>query len=496
MWKLLAFVISGLFFTPLNGQILSPVSDSVKPGTIGVIEAEPAGYYDAATGLSCAPLKSALRSIITTGMTPMTYGNLWTQYLISDIKPREVGPGTSANVIWDIYSDNPTGTDPYNFTPGPVSTGGQQDNGTAVSGEGELYNREHSVPQSWFGANASPSSIGPESDYFHVFPTDKEVNSNRGNFIYGVVNTPTILSANGGKLGANTWPGLTGISFEPINEYKGDLARAFLYFVTRYENNMASWEALNTEGDKAFDGTTWPSVELPYLKLMLQWHNTDLVSPKETARNDAGYIFQGNRNPYVDHPEFVGQIWSTSCGLLLPVDIINFTADYQQNTVLLNWTIDRADGLKNFEIERSVDGGITYQYAGTVSWVNGVNDYYFTDNVSAFDGTVLYRLKVIDQNLVYKYSKTLTVKLPARFDLMVLYPNPVADRLNVSFRTNNTNYWKVSVVDFTGRVLQRAEWKPGSYQYTVPVFTLKAGAYILQLQSNEQTKHLSFVVQR
>ncbi|MBL7730645.1 MAG: endonuclease, partial [Chitinophagaceae bacterium] len=159
-----------LFFLPLAlmAQVSQP-ADSTRLHHANRLTTEPPGYYAAAAGLNCAALKTALRDIITTGMTPKTYGDLWTQYLLSDVKPREVGPGTSPLVIWDIYSDNPTGADPYNFTPGPVSSGGQQDNGTAVSGEGQLYNREHSIPQSWFGASASPGSIGPESDYFHIF---------------------------------------------------------------------------------------------------------------------------------------------------------------------------------------------------------------------------------------------------------------------------------------------------------------------------------------
>ncbi|MBL7745788.1 MAG: endonuclease [Chitinophagaceae bacterium] len=494
MRKMIVFLSFFLLSVISFGQLVVG-ADSISHRT-GRPNAEPPGYYDAAAGLNCAALKTALRDIITTGMTPQTYGALWTQYLISDIKPREVGPGSSANVIWDIYSDNPSGPDPYNFTPGPVASGGQQDNGTAVSGEGQLYNREHSVPQSWFGASASPSSIGPESDYFHIFPTDKEVNANRGNFIYGSVGTPSITSLNGGKLGPNNWPGLSGTAFEPINEYKGDLARAFLYFVTRYQSNMAGWQTLNPEGNKAFDGTTWPSVELPYLQLMLQWHNTDVVSQKEMDRNDAGYVFQGNRNPYIDHPEFVGQVWSPSCGLLLPADITFFTATYQQHNVLLHWNIDRADGLQGFDVERSLDGGRSFQLAGTVNWLNGVNDYSFKDNVSGFEGMVLYRLRVTDINLVYKYSRTVSVLLPSRANLFVVYPNPSSGKVKISFRVTNTTYWQVMLTDLSGRIVQSANWQPGQSIYNLPVEHLSNGVYVLQLKSAGESKRISIVIQQ
>ena len=494
MRKLILFLSALLLAFVSFGQI-TPVVDSAEQPLVLRPNSEPPGYYNAASGLTCAALKTALRDIITTGMAPQTYGGLWTQYLVSDVKAREVGPGSSPTVIWDIYSDNPTGTDPYNFTPGPVSSGGQQDNGTAVSGEGQLYNREHSIPQSWFGANASSGSIGPESDYFHIFPTDKKVNADRGNFIYGTVSAPTITSQNGSKLGPNTWPGLSGTAFEPINEYKGDLARAFLYFVTRYQNNMAAWENQNTEGNKAFDGTPWPSVELPYLQLMLQWHNNDPVSQKERDRNDAGYTYQGNRNPYVDHPEFVGQVWSPSCGLLLPVDIISFSAGYKENMVLLKWAIARADGLDRFEVERSKDGGASFETAGTVLWVNGTNEYIFRDDATSLEGIILYRLRLVDQNLVYKYSKTAAVRIPLQADLLTIYPNPASGELKLQFRKLNEINWQVAIIDMAGRVVQSGSLPAGSSYYTVPVRQLPNGIYQLRLQNTADQKQLRFVVQ-
>ncbi len=464
-----------------------------QPFTTGNV----ANYYSSITTQTCATLKSDLRTIITNGMTPKTYGDLWIQYLVSDIKPREVGPGTSPNVIWDIYSDNPTGIDPYNFTPGPVASGGQQDNGTAVTGEGQLYNREHSVPQSWFGASASPGSIGPESDYFHVFPTDKKVNADRSNFIYGEVSTPTITSLNGSKLGPNTVTGLTGTtSFEPINEFKGDLARAFFYFVTRYENNMAAWHTLSAEGNLAFDGTTWPSIELPYLKMMLRWNTNDVVSTKEINRNDAAFDFQGNRNPFIDHPEYVERVWSSSCGLLLPVDLTVFTGKYAADKSLLNWTIERADGFSHFEIERSVDGGNTFEKVGTVQWFSGQNGYSFADDVATLDGTILYRLKMVDQNRVFKYSNIIAVKLPDFNGQVAVYPNPATDIIRLSFRKPATGYLLVNIYDASGRNISSVTLSPGLSNYSINVSNLPGGNYMLRVSGAVASTYSKFIIQK
>lgn len=456
---------------------------------------EPVGYYNAAAGLSCSALKSALSTIITTGMTPKTYGDLWTQYLLSDIKPREVGTG-SANVIWDVYSDNPAGADPYNFTPGPVASGGQQDNGGAAATEGILYNREHSVPQSWFGASAASGSTGPESDYFHIFPTDKIVNATRSNYIYGEVNAPSFTSQNGGKLGPNTISGLTGATvFEPIDAFKGDLARAFLYFVTRYQASMPAWETLSTEGNLAFDGTTWPSVELPYLQMMINWHNLDPVSQKEIDRNNAGYTFQGNRNPFIDHPEYVNQVWVSGCGLILPVQLMNFTGMYTLNNVQLGWQIEAASDFDHFEVERSTDGGNSFRRAGSVEWVLNNGHYSFRDETADLSGDVFYRLKLVDRNNTFTYSKIIRVVVPANDQLAGLYPNPATDQLTLTFKKPLMAPATLRVADIYGRIVKSSVVPAGLQRLVLPVQEMTAGTYIIQVHTTAGSLRSAFIKQ-
>ncbi len=456
---------------------------------------EPAGYYASATGLTCSFLKTALSTIITTGMTPKTYGNLWTEYLTSDIKPREVGSG-SANVIWDIYSDNPAGPDPYNFTPGTVASGGQQDNGGAAASEGVLYNREHSVPQSWFGASAASGSIGPESDYFHIFPTDKIVNATRSNYIYGVVSSPTFTSLNGSKLGPNTIAGLTGATaFEPIDGFKGDIARAFFYFVTRYQSSMPSWEALSTEGNLAFDGTTWPSVELPYLQMMIDWHNLDPVSQKEIDRNNAGYIFQGNRNPFVDHPEYVNQVWVAGCGIILPVKLIDFSGTVNLNAVLLNWKIELPEGFDRFIVEKSTDGGFTFHRAGTVAWESNKNIYTFRDEDPSMSGTVFYRLKLLDLNNTYTYSKVIRVEIRDQQLMAGVFPNPATDKLLVSFRHPLMQGGSLRILDMAGRSVKLIPVTSGSKNVNIMVNDLVSGTYIIRLETTDSVINTKFIRQ-
>jgi endonuclease I len=240
----------------------------------------PAGYYNSAAGLTGAPLQTALHNIIK-NHTVVSYSSLWTHFQTTDKKPN--------GKVWDMYSDSVTGTPPYEFTFVTNQCGN-------YSGEGDCYNREHSWPQSWFNSATTPSS-----DLFHLYPTDGYVNNKRGNYPYGDVDSATWTSMNGGKLGFCSDPGFSGAVFEPIDEYKGDLARSYFYMSTRYMGEDASW---------ATSGATNKSVLLPWqVNVLLQWDHQDPVSAKEVARNNAVYGIQHNRNPFIDHPEWADSIW-------------------------------------------------------------------------------------------------------------------------------------------------------------------------------------------
>ncbi len=256
---------------------------------------EPSGYYDDAQGLTGSELKTALFNIIT-NHTVLDYSDLWTAFESTDVKD----DGT----VWDIYSN-------CTFEFGTDQCG-------TYSAECDCYNREHSFPKSWFN-DASPMY----TDLFHIYPTDGYVNGRRSNYAYGEVSNPTFTSSNGSKLGPNTFGSYSGTVFEPIDEYKGDLARTYFYMVTCYEDKVAGWETYNENGDAMLDGTTYPCFEDWALQLLLKWHYEDPVSQKEIDRNNAVYQIQGNRNPYIDHPEYVCMIWDT-CSTVTNFEQLNY----------------------------------------------------------------------------------------------------------------------------------------------------------------------------
>ncbi len=251
----------------------------------------PDGYYDDADGLSGEQLKTALYHIIK-GHNSQSYSSIWTHFETTDDKPN--------GKVWDMYSDIPGGTPPYEYSFGSDQCGN-------YSQEGDCYNREHSFPKSWFD-DAAPMV----TDLFHIVPTDGYVNGQRSNWPYGETSNPDWTSMNGSKRGNNSTSGYSGTIFEPIDEYKGDFARIYFYMATRYENVIPSWENNSTNSDVVLDGTTYPVFEDWCLQLLIDWHNNDPLSQKEIDRNNDIYDIQNNRNPFVDHEEWVSLVWGTN----------------------------------------------------------------------------------------------------------------------------------------------------------------------------------------
>lgn len=241
--------------------------------------AVPSGYYTTCENKSGAALLTALNQKISSHTT-VSYAGLWDLYKSSDVKPN--------GKIWDMYS-----TKEWN-------TGEKCGNYSYV---GDCYNREHSMPKSWFN-DASPMY----SDAFHLYPTDGKVNGQRSNYPYGECASGTTLPSHGGvqalgKLGKSTFAGYSGTVFEPDDEYKGDFARSYFYMAACYNDKISSWNSDMLAGNKYPAFTTWA------VNLLLKWHRMDPVSEKEKSRNEVIYNNQHNRNPFIDYPDLAEHIW-------------------------------------------------------------------------------------------------------------------------------------------------------------------------------------------
>ncbi len=250
------------------------------------LAAEPINYYNNALGKSNEYLMTSLRNII--------YNHRQLSY----------------NALWDAFKSTDTDADGYIIDMYSNCRYRPNDHGGSAKTVGEGFNREHSFPKSWFD-DATPMY----TDLFHLYPTDIRVNSQRSNFPFGVCAKGDRLT-NGslygkGKLGTSTYPGYSGTVFEPDDEYKGDFARTYFYMVTCYKNELPTWSGspqLNYSANRYKAFSTWS------INMLMEWTRLDPVSEKEIKRNDAVYAIQGNRNPFIDHPELAEYIWGNLQG--------------------------------------------------------------------------------------------------------------------------------------------------------------------------------------
>ncbi|WP_290865655.1 endonuclease [Flavobacterium sp.] len=310
----------------------------------------PAGYYNTATGTGYT-LKTQLYNIIK-GHTNNGYDGLYTTYLTSDRDYYYENDGT----VLDMYSENPTGIDPYNY-----STSVSSDKCGSYSVEGDCYNREHIIPQSVFGS-ASPMV----ADAHFITPTDGKVNGLRSNFPHGAVASASKITLNGSKLGTSAVTGYSGTVFEPIDEFKGDIARMYLYFATRYENTVAGYSY------PMFNGTSNQVFTTAFLNMLLTWNAQDPVSQREIARNNAIYARQNNRNPYIDHPEYVQMIWNSTLDTQAPTAPSNLTVSgTTSKTVSLSWVAATDNiGITSYSIY--VNGVLTTSVNGLTATISGL----------------------------------------------------------------------------------------------------------------------------
>lgn len=223
-------------------------------------------YYAEATGKTGTALKSALHEIISEQRV-LSYDQVWEALRVTD-----EDPNNSNNVLL-FYSG---------ISRSKSSNGGNVGD----------WNREHVWAKSHgdFG-----TSKGPGTDIHHLRATDTQVNSSRGNLDFDYGGT-SVKNCDLCKRDSD--------SFEPPNNVKGDVARMLFYMAVRYESGDRVDLELN---EKVNNGKN------PYhgkLSVLLEWHKNDPVDEIEKRRNEKIFEIQGNRNPFIDNPEWAKLIWN------------------------------------------------------------------------------------------------------------------------------------------------------------------------------------------
>jgi len=221
----------------------------------------PSGYYDDLDcNLTGEAFKNALYDIISVGHVKTPYGSQTNSVL----QKSDPDPNKSGYIIC-LYTGQ------------SLSSG---------------WNKEHV----WAKSHGFPTSTTePYCDLHHLRPTLVSINSSRGNSDFGELDGVSCSSDSYG----NKW---TSTIFEPRDEVKGDVARMMFYMETRYGSKTSfNLKLVNQTTTSTSDGNG----KFGHLDTLLKWHYEDPVSDSEIYRNNVVYGYQKNRNPYIDHPEYV-----------------------------------------------------------------------------------------------------------------------------------------------------------------------------------------------
>ena len=356
MRRILLLVLCSSFVMALTAKTVTPAADLPK-------------YYEKIQGKSGKSLFDAVHDVAKVGYSSLGYKGLWTAYKTTDLRAN--------GKIWDMYSD--------------CSWTYSSDQCGSYSNECDCYNREHSIPKSWFGGSESQ----PGCDIFHIVPTDGYVNNKRSSYAFGEVSSAS-YTFDGAKLGSaknimiiggNTIAGNEGASvscsgtvFEPRDEYKGDFARGYFGTMIKWANG--DYQAFTSgDGSKIFSSnySTGAFGLTKYgVALLMKWHRQDPVSQKEVDRNNGIQETQGNRNPFIDYPYLAEYIWGEKAGETLDLD--NLITSYDERFVL-----GESDGY--------LKGGSTPTEKYTVTWfVNGEEYTVGNPTTTANKGGVVTKL--------------------------------------------------------------------------------------------------------
>ncbi|MDP6583316.1 MAG: endonuclease [Anaerolineales bacterium] len=329
----------------------------------------PSGYYDNASGLDDDALKTALNNIID-GHTEYPYDDVWDILKISDRDPNN-----SSNVLC-VYTQ-------YSM------------DASAEYNDGSGWSREHVWAKSHgdFG-----TSTGTGTDLHNLKPEDVSINSTRNNRDFDEGGDAVVDNSPPDGYDGTTDCFKTSTTFEPPDSIKGDVARIIFYMVVRYEgeNGEVDLEMVDY-ADSAPAGEPYHGVQ----STLYSWHVSDPVSTFEQNRNDVIYSYQGNRNPFIDHPEYANYLWggeSPTTNAEPTNHATDFTAGRE---ITITWADPTSGTLPDgylIKLNTTSYASITDPSDGTVETTSSTNKYVSygvqTATMSPLSGSTTYYIKI------------------------------------------------------------------------------------------------------
>jgi deoxyribonuclease-1 len=415
-------------------------------------------YYETTQNLSEEALKTALKTIVTNGHSALGYNGARDRMFMTIDNKRTNGQQASVNTLECVYTGR--------LVTGYTSRTDAQNNGN--------LNTEHTWPQSLFNENEPM-----KSDLHHLFVTDNPANSTRSNYRFGVVSNPS-WTQGGSKYGNSI--------FEPRDSHKGAAARAMLYFAVRYQNYSSFLNA--QEG------------------ILREWHNTFAPTAAEQRRNEDVNTAQGNRNPFIDHPEFLERITSISSTSAAPV---RTTVAYSAEPVSIrtHFNAQEQQPACSYAIANTGNTSINY----TVSFVLGRfilktgGGIMAPDSMAVIGFTPPAGAGIVTDTLIIASNATNApeIRVPVSAETILasgtgeaagspftfqLFPNPSNHELNILSQI--TGRYAVSVITLQGQELISREGNEGIT--TISTTALPDGIYIVTIQNNRSVQRYRLAV--
>ena len=430
----------------------------------------PDNYYNSTFNLYDAQLKEALTNL-TSGHTALGYNTARDKMFMEIDNKRVNGQGAAQNTVECVY----TGREAVGYT-------SRSDVQTNYN-----FNTEHSYPQSMFSSNDPMVS-----DLFHLYPTDVNANSIRGNLPFGKVVSGINWQEGGSKRGNDS---IGQLVFEPRDVHKGNLARTMIYFDTRYPQNYGGFFTSKQE------------------KIFREWNLFDTVDTAERNRNNKIYTYQGKKNPFIDHPEFVERIYSF-LGAIRPSiyegeiypAVLKFDSTAVGDTSSMNlYLVNTGNSeiflnqittqLSNFVV-KNFDASILPGDAGEVEilFIPDTTINYISDLIVTFNSQILSAsLRGIGKKAVMNVTAgDIQTK---NFLLEQNYPNPFNPSTKIKFYIPQESFVQLYIYNVTGqlvKIIADENMRAGFHEFEFYAEGLSSGAYFYVLKSNGfyQTKSM------
>lgn len=414
----------------------------------------PMDYYDETFNLMDEALEQKLKQITSQGYVQFGYNEARDKMFMIVDNQKVNGQGSSQNRLTRVY----LGTDAVGY-----------------SSRTDLFNNynvntEHTFPQGFFNQN-----LPMRTDVHHLFPTDVNANSVRGNLRFGNVTGAADWQQGGSKRGIDQ----TGATvFEPRDAHKGTVARSIFYFITRYQN---------------YGGHVSELMETT----LREWSATYPPTQVEKNRNQDISEFQNNRNPFVDYPEFIDRIYNFRLEENRPpqavVHLSHESVDFGEvsgstaltfNLVIsnvgnrfLNVSDFQLTGHPAFSLQGSTP---TVILAGeSVSLSVSVNPEIL-DGLG--EGILAFQSVAGPFNIPVTAMGITGIHELSRSGVSIV-PNPASQRFGIEAETGTVR--DIRLYDMGGRLQKSFESTAGS---TYPIADLKPGVYTVEINFTDRSR--------